>query len=192
MTSDATITPTLADSGLWVRHTSSDQFAAEEVTTLTIGDISKTFTSVTETDPALIEECLAIDSEVTVTCGPLMWENTTHVSEKDVNWQSAEAYCNSLVLDDFDDWRLPTFSWDEEHFELETIRLNDMEDGSSIVKPAFIEIMASEGLMFWTSASYSENSSDYAVAAMAWGPVDNADSMRVDQGISVRCVRDVE
>lgn len=72
-----------------------------------------------------------------------MWSGRSN--GEDVVWSEASAYCATLELDGYGDWRLPTL------FELETLHDPDNEASGYIVSPLTLD-----GCCLWSSTSLED------------------------------------
>ncbi len=125
-------------------------------------------------------DCVRDDQKEVVVCndkllGRLMWQDTYSVKSDNMNFESAKAYCNSLGLGAFGDWRLPSIE--------ELLSIRDLNRYNPAIKGIFKNVKSS---FYWSSTSYVSGSS------RAWS-VDFKDGSSYTYGKSnsyfVRCVR---
>ena len=179
-TSDANVTNAQV---VYVRHTSSSSNEVTVDTILTVGGVSDTFSSTTRAAATNNGETIAKDA--------LMWEDTEHTRTATQTWQNAYSYCADLVLADFDDWRLPDFSWETELNELGTIMIGSDEstEGDRVIDEDFVLITQGDSIGAWTSEQQGDTSH---VVGFFTGGSTNFDGMGDSELVGVRCVRDVE
>ena len=193
-----------------VRHTSSSDYATAVSTTLTVGGVSDIFTSTTRVED--------VDSGDTIIVGDLMWEDTPHVQAVEANWVNyteAVAYCSTLALNGFSDWRLPHATYDEnfgynrENNELLSIRIEPLDldgavwhyedddgdnydqiDGNSrsIMEPFTYINQAGPG--YWTDDN--QGGEGWHMNVIFSGDLYNNDGRGDDENSSVRCVRTLQ
>lgn len=86
-----------------VRHTTANSPSGTTTTTLKIGGVTKTFGSITDS-------IYKVGNIVTDTSTGLMWQDNSGVTLQAYNWNDSFAYCDNLILDNYMDWRIPTFT----------------------------------------------------------------------------------
>jgi len=195
-----------------VRHTSSSSYETAVSTTLTICSISDVFTSTTRVED--------VDSGDTIIVAELMWEDTPHALGTEgtqVNYTQAIAYCSTLELEGFSDWRIPHASLDEslgygytrENNELLSIRQEPLDlegevwyyqyddgdnydqiDGNSrsIIEP--FTYINQDGAGYWTDDQAGMTTGHMNVIFS--GDLYNNDGWGNEDNSSVRCVRTIE
>jgi hypothetical protein len=106
----------------------------------------------------------------------LVWQDTEDNITVKKSWSDAITYCEELVLDGYEDWRLPNRS--------ELISLTDKSIYNPSIKPMINYI--STDISYWTS------STDAYSSRYAWG-IDfsngQADYSDKSDSVYVRCVR---
>ena len=106
----------------------------------------------------------------------LVWQDNLEIATIAMNQEKAMKYCQTLRLDGFDDWRLPTLG--------EVYTIVDMKRDRPALKDGF-ENRLSEN--FWTSTPFAENPNKKAwLIAMSYG---EAEPQNKKRDYSVRCVR---
>ena len=106
----------------------------------------------------------------------LVWQDNADVGEISKSYDEAKAYCDGLVLDGFDDWRLPTI------YELFTIV--DLSRDRPALKAGFA--VRSDD-WFWTATPFADAPKKEAwYISMRYG---EAEHSRKDRALAVRCVR---
>ena len=193
-----------------VRHTSSSSYNTAVSTTLTIAGVSDTFTTTTRDED--------VDSGETVVVGDLMWEDTPHVQSVEANWVNyteAVAYCSTLDLNGFSDWRLPHATYDENfgynrtNNEFLSIRQQPLDlngevwfyqydngdnydqidvNSRSIMEP--FTYINQGGTGYWTDDQAGMTNGHMNVIFS--GGLDNMDGWSDDWNSSVRCVRTLQ
>ncbi len=76
----------------------------------------------------------------------LQWQDNIEVMINHGNWHQAQQYCKNLILDGFNDWRLPN--------KEELLTIVDARRFNPAIDIAF---KYSNGLGYWTSTSYARN-----------------------------------
>ena len=109
----------------------------------------------------------------------LVWEDTLHTTEEKVTYIEAKAYCETLSLGAFDNWRIPALT--------ELLSIVDY----TRYKPAALKEFkhVDNNTLYWSSTAYAKSSTEY------WGVVfkDGAtDDSSETYGRYVRCVRDIK
>src|SRR5262249_4947437 len=110
----------------------------------------------------------------------LMWERAVNTGSSP--WSEASAYCSSLTLSGFADWRLPTL--------IELLSLLDYTQQGPLIDPTAFPntpFMAPDGL-FWSASAHQGSTSQF------WF-VHFAGSTEISQSTSlfrVRCVREAQ
>jgi hypothetical protein len=103
----------------------------------------------------------------------LIWQ--TGFSQNKMSWSNAKSYCSNLVLDGYNDWRLPTSN--------ELYYLADRTKHKPAIDTNYFQ---ESGNWYWSSTSYKNGSS------RAWGVNFNDGNGNYDSKSSkdyVRCVR---
>ena len=174
-----------------VKHTSSASYGDTINTTLTVGGVSDTFSSTTRPAPN--------NNATIVVIGDLMWEDTPHTRDPDakLNWNDAYDYCANLVLEGYDDWRLPHSDVLDDGVgtsELQTIRVEANNPGDNAIHESFVPVYVpdenSNPLATWSD--WESPDGDSHGAMFFFGSVDNEDTMPDTAELNVRCVRDIK
>lgn len=116
---------------------------------------------------------LQAENTVVDTVTGLQWQDSFDAQHKDTVWRDADKFCKALVLDGFDDWRLPTRA------ELRSL-VSAVQANKVSLKHAVIN-------GYWTSEAYEEDPIN--VWAVYTGNGHAYDADRCDEA-HVRCVRD--
>ncbi|OQX73012.1 MAG: hypothetical protein B6D59_06760 [Campylobacteraceae bacterium 4484_4] len=106
----------------------------------------------------------------------IYWQDNQAIVQNELSRPEAVAYCNKLVLDSFDDWRLPTLK--------ESYTIVDLTRDRPALKKGF-EIRIDE--KFWTSTLFVDHPEKEAWRlSMSYG---EAEPYRKSRTYHVRCVR---
>jgi hypothetical protein len=106
----------------------------------------------------------------------LVWQDNQDVIQNEMKYDDAKKYCQKLILDGFEDWRLPTLR--------EIYTIVDLTQDRPALKNGF-EVR--KGERFWTVTPYIENPEKEAwLISMTYG---EAEPYRKERAYSVRCVR---
>ncbi|MEZ4221724.1 MAG: DUF1566 domain-containing protein [Polyangiaceae bacterium] len=112
----------------------------------------------------------------TATC--LMWERAPAAAT--YTWADAKNHCDTLTLDGFTDWRLPT--------RAELISLTDFSKyGPSLDKTVFTTILVSPGHIYWASTITKWDANKYWI--VAHGGLGSVSWLASSSSASARCVR---
>jgi hypothetical protein len=114
------------------------------------------------------------DGTVTDNVTKLMWQQA--VPATTYGWKDSIAYCPTLTLADYHDWRLPTV--------IELISIVDHGKATPATDATYFP--ATPAARFWTSTAYSRNS-DYA-HWVSFGDGQTQEAV-VSTLYNVRCVR---
>jgi len=111
----------------------------------------------------------------------LQWQNNNDVSTKTKSWSEAKIYCDALVLDGYDDWRLPTL------MELTTL-VDYSHTGPAINREYFYNV-SDDQRWYWSASSFKEHDEngwcvDFVMGKQSYFYKENPNHLR--------CVRDVE
>lgn len=82
-----------------------------------------------------------------VTINGMQWQNTHENKDLRKNWNGAKKYCNNLVLEGYDDWKLPTIE------QLQT--LVDLKKYRPSIKEGITEV--SVLTFYWAQTSFVED-----------------------------------
>jgi hypothetical protein len=110
----------------------------------------------------------------------LEWQDSNITAEDTRTWEEALAYCETLVLDGKDDWRLPNKN------ELLTIVDYTREDPAS--SPVFQHTVSEA---YWSSTSI-KSYYDYAWVIFFYNGYSYANFKAESDNLYVRCVRETE
>jgi len=104
------------------------------------------------------------------------WQDNTVLPSLVKNWDEARKYCETLVLDTYDDWHLPSYE------VLQTI-INHSEENTALVD-AFVYL--SEGF-YWSSTEFLANPKQAARVYLELGCTDS--SIDKSEKYKVVCIR---
>ncbi len=106
----------------------------------------------------------------------LVWQDDQVVSQNEMIYEEAIAYCQKLKLDGFEDWRLPSLK--------EAYTIVDLTQERPALKKGF-EMRSDE--RFWTLTSFAKNPKKEAWRiSMSYG---EAEPYNKNRTYRVRCVR---
>jgi len=106
----------------------------------------------------------------------LVWQDNRAVVKNELGYDAAVKYCQDLVLDGFDDWRLPTIK--------EAYTIVDLTRDRPALKKGF-EVRIDE--RFWTATPFVDHPDKEAWRlSMSYG---EAEPYRKTRSYHVRCVR---
>jgi hypothetical protein len=106
----------------------------------------------------------------------LVWQDNKEVSTVERSFDGAKKYCQDLVLDGFDDWRLPTLR--------EAFTIVDLTRDRPALKNGFKMRLSGR---FWTDTLFAKNPDKEAWRlSMSYG---EAEPYKKARAYRVRCVR---
>ena len=106
----------------------------------------------------------------------LVWQDNRDIVKNELSYDDAVKYCRDLVLDGFDDWRLPSIK--------EAYTIVDLSRDRPALKKGF-EVRIDE--RFWTATSFVDHPDKEAWRlSMSYG---EAEPYRKNRSYHVRCVR---
>lgn len=106
----------------------------------------------------------------------LTWQDNAQVKNTQMNYDDAMSYCSDLVLDGYDDWRLPSI------VELES--LVDLKRYYPAIKKVIKNVSTSGS--YWSSTSFTSDSSEAWLIGFKSG---NSNYINKSVKLYVRCVR---
>ena len=118
-------------------------------------------------------------AEITIVQDPstnLMWEDTQHAEDGQVTYLEADAYCTTLKLGGFNDWRIPSLR------ELLTIVDYTRYEPATLKEFGRVD----QDKLYWSSTPYANKSMEFWGIVFEDGDVDNASALYDRR---VRCVR---
>ncbi len=118
---------------------------------------------------------MATSSKVDEKSG-LVWQDNKDVGQITVNYSEAKNYCESLEVDDYEDWRLPTLK--------EFYTIVDLTQNRPALKNGFD--VRDDG-RYWSATLFAKNPNKAAwYIAMSYG---EAEAYNMNRVYHVRCVR---
>ncbi|MDD4948739.1 DUF1566 domain-containing protein [Sulfuricurvum sp.] len=113
---------------------------------------------------------------VTQTPEALMWQDDGQVSEHKMSYKSALSYCESLGLNDMNDWRMPT--------QQELFRLVDTQR-----TPTIFPVFAHTATECYWNISKDQNN---RIGSIDFSTGKSLNTVGIDHTCFIRCVRKIK